>query len=292
MKFNVGHEASQMFKYIGLHVEQNCENITMHQNDYINSISDIDTSLEKYSRNSQELNAAETKSLRTMVGQLGWVSTQTRPDIAFDFLELSTSLKSPTVENIKLAHKCMKKMKSQNVHLTFPDIGDISKSKLVVYCDASHANLPDGVSSAQGHIVFLVGENEKSCPILWESKKIKRVVKSTLAAEALSLSEAIDSAEYVGFILSEIVLRKSTNVIPIECYVDNYSLFENLYSTKSVSEKRLRIDIASIKEKVQKENVSVKWIESSKQISDCLTKRGANPYPLLNVIQTGILNKV
>ena len=136
----------------------------------------------------------------------------------------------------------------------------------------------------------LVGENNKSCPILWESKKIKRVVKSTLAAEALSLSEAIDSAEYIGFIISEIVLRKSNNVIPIECYIDNYSLFENLYSTKSVSEKRLRIDLASIKEKIQKGLVSVKWIESCKQISDCLTKRGANPYPLINVLQRGNVN--
>ena len=59
--------------------------------------------------------------------------------------------------------------------------------KLVVYTDASYENLPDGVSSAGGNIIFIVGENNRCCPISWCSNKIKRVVKSTIAAEALSL---------------------------------------------------------------------------------------------------------
>ena len=49
--------------------------------------------------------------------------------------------------------------------LRFPHLGDLSKVKLVVFSDASHASLPDGYSSAEGFIVFLIGENGKSCPL-------------------------------------------------------------------------------------------------------------------------------
>ena len=65
--------------------------------------------------------------------------------------------------------------------------------KLVVFSDASHANLPDRYSSAGGYIIFLIGNNKRSCPLAWEAKKIRRVVKSTLAAETLALVEAVDS---------------------------------------------------------------------------------------------------
>ena len=126
---------------------------------------------------------------------------------------------------------------------------------------------------------------------MMESKKIKRVVKSTLAAEAMSLGDAIDTAEYIGCIFSEMVLGQCKNMLPIECFVDNRSLVENLHSTKSVTEKRLRIDLASIKENVKNGSVLVKWIQSDQQISDCLTKRGANPHRLQQVISQGYLLK-
>ena len=172
--------------------------------------------------------------------------------------------------------------------MSFPDLGDLQKVQLITLSDASHANLPDGFSSAGGFIIFLVGENGKSCPLAWESKKIRRVVKSTLAAETLAVSDAVDVAYYLGSMLSEIIFGvQDKNVIPIVSYVDNYSLFENVYSTKNVSEKRLRIDLASLKQLIQEGHVNLRWIESGRQLADCLTKKGVNTMPLMAVIESG-----
>ena len=49
--------------------------------------------------------------------------------------------------------------------LRFPQIGDLSKIKLVAFSDASHASLPDSYSNGEGFIIFLVGEDGKSCPL-------------------------------------------------------------------------------------------------------------------------------
>lgn len=175
----------------------------------------------------------------------------------------------------------------------YPNLGDVLQLKLVLFSDASHANLPDGFSSAGGHIIFLLGENGKCCPLAWESKKIRRVVKSTLAAETLALVEAIDMGCFVQYLLSEILNGGSTLKpnISIECYVDNHSLWDNIHSTKNVSEKRLRIDLAGIKQMLERKEVSaIRWVDASHQLSDCLTKRGACCMKLTDVLRTATLS--
>ena len=92
--------------------------------------------------------------------------------------------------------------------------------------------------------------------------------------------------------LSEILL-KNARKFAIECYVDNYSLWENVHSTKSVTEKRLKIDLACIKEILEKRELSsVKWVDSSNQLSDCFTKRGTNTEKLLQVIRSGYITLI
>ena len=80
--------------------------------------------------------------------------------------------------------------------------------------------MPNGVSSAGGFIIFLADNKGNVCPLYWESRKIRRVVKSTLAAETLAAADAIDNAYYIGEILSEILFKNKKD-IPIDLYVDN-----------------------------------------------------------------------
>lgn len=199
-------------------------------------------------------------------------------------------MKDPTVDNVIKGNKVLKKLKMDECSVRFPCLGDPTKLKLVIFSDASHGNLPDGYSSAGGFIIFLVGEDCKCCPLAWESKKIRRVVKSTLAAETLALVEAVDMGYYLQNILSEILFTHKIS-IPMECYVDNHSLWDNVHSTKNVSEKRLRIDLASLKQMLDKREISaIKWIESSHQLSDCFTKRGVCTQKLIDILKVGYLN--
>ena len=78
--------------------------------------------------------------------------------------------------------------------------------------------------------------------------------------------------------------------IPIEALVDNRSVEDAIYSTKSVDDKRLRIDVGSIKEMLNKKEVmKVQWIPGEKMIANALTKRGASSFDLLRCIQEGRL---
>lgn len=126
-------------------------------------------------------------------------------------------------------------------------------------------------------------------PLAWKSTKIRWIVRSTIAAETLSMVDILDAALCLGHLFSEILYNcQKENRFPLVCFTKNRSLFENILSTKTVGEKRLRVDIAGIKQMLQRKEISnIQKVPSSQQISDCLTKRGASTAKLLEILQTG-----
>ena len=174
------------------------------------------------------------------------------------------------------------------ISILFPRLS--GKLSIITHSDASFANLIDTVSSGQGHVVFLADEQQRVAPISWSANKIKRVVSSTLAAKALSLQECLNTAEFIRFILAE-SMRVESASIPIFAYVDNNDLYKSLHSTSMVSDKKLRIDIASLKQRMSEGNISVTLVESKEMLADCLTKKGADVRKLMSVLQHGRIRR-
>lgn len=138
-------------------------------------------------------------------------------------------------------------------------------------------------------IVLIVGSHNRCAVVSWHAAKIKRVVRSSLAAEALSLQEGIEDGIYVRH-LTETLLSKQYGSIPLHAVVDSKSLVECVHSTKLVDDRRLRLDIGAIRESLEKKEVtSVSWCPGKAQIANCMTKRGAASHDLLAVVQNGIL---
>ena len=72
-----------------------------------------------------------------------------------------------------------------------------------------------------------------------------------------------------------------------EIYTDNMSLTEAVHSTKEVEEKRLRIDIAAVRESIKRKEITVQWIDNKMQLADVCTKQGASSQVLIDVIKCG-----
>ena len=124
----------------------------------------------------------------------------------------------------------------------------------------------------------------------WNSSRIRRVVRSTIGAETLSLIEGCDTAWYISEMVFEISKRMNTNApspVNIEALTDNQSLFDTIHSTKQTSEKRLIVDISAVREMSDRNELSVMWIKKEKQLSDVLTKDGTSSRLLLDILQTG-----
>ena len=284
--FEISREKQDSFIYLGLRVNHFFDKITIDQDAYIQNIKEIEINRERKIDKDSAINFDEKQQLRSTIGQLNWVSTQTRPDITFDTCEVSVRLKDATIRDIIKVNKIIRKLKAEKVSLKFSDMGNLTPIKLVSFSDVSFCN-PSEQSSQGGYIIFFRNIHCKSVPIAWQSKKIRRVVKSTMAAECLSLLEAAETCYLLKSILVD-TLKCKQSEITIECYIDNKSLKEAIYSTKSHTDKRLKIDLAVIKDMVLHQEIdAVIWIAAENQLADCLTKSGSSTANLLNALNTG-----
>ena len=97
------------FKYLGINIVQTVDGIGLHQKEYVDAISEISLSRERASRRMDNLQKEEMAEYRSLIGQLNWLGTQTRPDIAFDVCDLSANLKLHSVEDVLKANRTIKK---------------------------------------------------------------------------------------------------------------------------------------------------------------------------------------
>lgn len=280
-RFVVGTSEVGSFKYIGLNIKSHHNGITIDQFKYANSLQPIDISRERSNLKFSELSEEEKEKYRSLIGQLNWLSTQTRPDIAFDVCNLCVSYKNARIQDLLRLNQVINRVRKEEFRIHFPRLHSLELCYLECFSDASFANLSDGGSQG-GFIIILSDDRGNRCPLFWQSRKIRRVVKSTLSAETLALLECAETAIYLREIIAELTSYRNLKIV---CYVDNKSLVEALYSTTSVEDKRLRIDIAVLSGMIERKELDeVKWVSSAKQLADCLTKTGSSSLYLRSII--------
>ena len=132
----------------------------------------------------------------------------------------------------------LQNLQSESGIIYMPDLEDITQTTLILYSNASHADLSNCASQG-GFVIFLHGKNGKSSPSVWTLHKLIRKVKSTMAAETMSM---LEGAEYSVLLLkaltTEIHALDDTH-IPYTCITDNKSL--SYTSTKIIEDKCLYI---------------------------------------------------
>ena len=283
--FNVGCEHSSAFKYIGIDLVQRSNfSIFINQESYIKSIEPINIDRSRRLQKDATINEQEKTKLRSLIGQLNWITGVSRPDIGFGVCQLSSTFKNATVNHLNKANKLLRHVKNTPNSICFPTFSNLKSLKVVVYADASFGNLPKGGSQG-GQIIFLADKNDNSCPLTWKSNKIKRVVKSTLAAETLSFVEGCDTGILMSKIVSEIIFGDKNSSIHIHCRIDNKSLYDAAYTTKTISDTRLQIEMSIVREMIEKKEVIPSWIKSTKQLADVLTKEGSSSATILKILE-------
>ena len=285
--FRISKESEKAFKYLGIELKT-CENyLDVNQKSYTDSIKPIEIERPQSASVHDPVDSIYRKKFRGLVGQLSWAAGISRPDAAFNACSLSTAQANPTYSDIKEANKAVRDIQSACVHIKYPYL-DLDSASIVVHSDASYGNLKDGCSQG-GHIIFLADQYGNCSPVSWGSKKIKRVVRSTLGAETLSAVDALDSCYLISKLFAEINNLGSCG-IQTYLHTDNKSLYDAIGTSNFATDKRLRVDLASLREMNDTEKVNFRWVDSKSQLADVLTKKGANRKRLLDVLNSAHLD--
>ena len=87
LKFQIGSQGTNCFKYIGLEITHDNDSITLAQNEYSILVNEIPITITRMMHKRDEVSCLEKKQLRSLIGKLNWIANQTRPDLSFDVLQ-------------------------------------------------------------------------------------------------------------------------------------------------------------------------------------------------------------
>ncbi|CAC5412669.1 unnamed protein product [Mytilus coruscus] len=106
-RFIPGKIEKEDFRYIGFMIKQNNEGIQLDHSIYMEKLDHQHIEPRRAIQKLKQLTQEEQKDYRRMVGQLNWEVQGSRPDLAFELVDLSTKLKSALVCDLLRAIKTL-----------------------------------------------------------------------------------------------------------------------------------------------------------------------------------------
>ena len=285
-----GSFKQRKFTFTGIVLEQLPDfSVSCSQEEYVRQIPAIDIGRSRRTHPDSPVSESELSKLRGLVGSLQYAVTHTRPDIASKLGEVQTQISRAKVSTLIAANKVLREcQENSQVKICFRHI-PISEVTHISFGDASFAS-PKQLSSFQGTIIFAtdgkMDRNEQApiSPLTWSSKKIARVVRSILSAEAFSMSRSVDKLGWMRLLWGVITRdgfewrdpSTSFQTLPIPratIVTDCKSLFDLVTrcAMPSCEEYRTTLEVLLIKERCS-EHCNFRWIPTALQLADPLTK--------------------
>lgn len=161
---------------------------------------------------------------------------------------------------------------------------------LITYTDASWAcRLDDSSQGGQLTLIadkgILQGHRSEFTLLSWQSRKLARIARSSTSAEVQMASNATDTHEFTKQVLLEWFnpmklsygeMEKHMQSIPSVLIMDSKNLFDAMSRIETsglqLEERRVALEILSIRERTQQTGICVKWCDSDQQLADGLSK--------------------
>ena len=299
------------FRFCGKNVVQRGGNVEIDQYDAIEGIDYMVLEASRRKQPNAPLNELEKSQLRALIGQMGWVTRQSRPDLMVNVSVAAQAMGNPTVKDVINLNKAVKMLKETSDAKWKFVASNLELDQAVVFCfaDSSFANV-ENLKSQSGFVVGLTkpeittGVEVPIYVLETYSGSIKRVCRSTLAAEANGFLNGVEAAEYVRSLIMEMV-HPGTSIRDLDnhylkrkvvCITDARSLESTLNrDTGQPQDKRVRILVAQIKELIGEndyeddtEGAYAHWCDTSQMLADVLTKIGCEREPLLTALNDGV----
>ncbi|CAE7296093.1 RE1, partial [Symbiodinium sp. CCMP2456] len=285
-------------KYTGAEIRQLKDgSIEVSQEAYIDKMEEVST--KPYGKASNPL--PEPTLMRACCGQLAWVANHSRPEQAFLASYLQGTQDKAQVAHLELYNKAVRELKTRRATLKFPVV-PLERWRLLAVTDAGWGVRANGES--QGGLVLCLCDKEvlerrpgPTWIIEWSSKKLRRVVRSSTAAETLAAQNGLDAIEFAQAFLQEVLYGMTPKLfqqwVPENksgLVIDSKSLYDALTrsacSSALAMEKRLAIDYAIARACLSERGVLPFWTNNLQMVADCLTKLKGNKEVMYKLLDT------
>ena len=244
----------------------------------------------------KELTESERRQCRAVLGSAQWRVYQTAPHHAAKLSHLQSILPKGEREVLKEINKFTRELYGQrNVTLEMHNLYAEKDEDVVAvaWSDAALANRAD-LGSTGGMLIGLVhkdmvdkGQKGPVNVISWGSAKLRRVCRSSLAAETQALAEAEQELMFVRTMWMEMMGEKVNLHRPGDTaqkmrgflITDAKALYDSCQQgdmpSFSSKEKYTALEILALVQNMKLQATELRWCNSDMQLADGLTKVGA-----------------
>jgi len=210
---------------------------------------------------------------------LNYLSTSTRPDIAFAVHQCARFCTSPKRSHELAVHRIVRYLKGTRHHgyILCPSS---SHKNIDCYVDADFTGLwtpstsqdPLSVKSRTGYVITFAG-----CPVLWSSKIWTEIALSTTEAEYIAMSQAARDLIPMRALLQE--FSKTTKLIVGDTFTHS-TIFEDNKGCVDLAlapklwprTKHFGLKYHLFRSHVANGSIKIQWINSKNQLADIFTK--------------------
>lgn len=265
-------QPDQPIEFNGGRIQLMGDNITFVQKGQANQLKEVDSRTKDAP---QEYVAQRARG--------AYIASICQPEASYD-LSTAAQVKNPDEKDMEALNVRLKwQMENPERGITFIPL-DFTRTKLFAFTDGSFANNKD-LSSQLGFVIVLAMEGDRTTGefeiqgnlIHWSSTKCKRVTRSVLASELYGMMSGFDISMALSTTLNQVMKSRGMPRIPIVLCTDSRSLYECLVKLGTTEEKRLMIDIMSLREAYERKDISeVRWIDGKDNPADACTKKTPN----------------
>jgi hypothetical protein len=190
-----------------------------------------------------------------------YLANNTRPDIEQAVTRLARYMERPTKVHLEAAKRVLRYLKgTKEFGLSYRRC---EEPKLEGFADASWAEQSLDRRSTTGYL-FMKGGNA----VVWTSRKQSIVALSTSEAEYVAISDATRE----GVWLRQLYFDMGVQMGPTVIWEDNQTCINMTEVSSSKRSKHIDIKYHYIREKIQNEEIKVKYLQTTEMIADILTK--------------------
>ena len=219
--------------------------------------------------------AKEIKEYQSIVGQITWLSTNTRPDLVHFTASASRAAKDPNKGQLKILRRIIGYLKmTPNRSITFDGNG-INEIRIEAFTDAGEsttafsASLPTSNLSHSKHTsgyVISMG----SGALAWKSKLQPRVSSSICQGEYMAAELCLHEVKFIHDLLADVGFPQTHTFM----FIDNQASI-NLMLNNTSLKKHDRTTIHVLQESVDDRVIIPIYIPSKLNVSDMFTKANA-----------------
>ena len=224
--------------------------------------------------------------MRSVLEALGYLARESRPDLSGPDSILQSCFNRAQVSDIQETNRVVS-LANAHTDLALP----VCRIPVDQICFVSRGDAGGGGIRAEraqaGYVIMfadmslLAGRAAPVTPVSWRFHRVRRVVASASAAEAMGLSEAIAQGDCARALWSETVLglslcewRKRKDVPPLISVTDSKGNHDHLHNETigSREDTRSAIDLAIVREDLSSPQMFLRWVDGKAQVADALTK--------------------